>query len=301
MTWTFPLPRVPAQTPTVPELRRLTVHTLRTLAERTRGGACPVASAPAPRALATGWPHWHPWPELFVQLAGGSRFATPDGEVRVETQHCLVIPPLLAHREHVARPRGGFANLVFGLSGRQLIYHLTVAVADGDRRRLHVLQPDMIEPANPQLGLAALIGLSTAADEDARAGWLLAFCAWTASAIETAPPPGFTGSERIRRTHGLILARLGSATLSVVQLGAWVGCHPDHLGRLFRHETGETIVGHIRRQRLERARELLADENLRVADVARLVGMPDPAYFSRVFRRTYGVPPGTARQTSLVG
>ena len=124
---------------------------------------------------------------------------------------------------------------------------------------------------------------------------MLAFCAWAAAAIERAPPPGQSGSERIRRTRELILARLASPALSVVELGAWVGCHPDHLARLFRKETSQTIVGHIRSVRLARARELLADPALRVIDVARRVGMPVPAYFSRVYRRAFGVAPAADR------
>lgn len=292
----------PPAAPPVADMRQGVASALRALAAQVRRGACPVAIAPAPSAPALGWSHWHPWPELFVQLAGGSRFATPVGDVRVEAGNCLLMPPMFAHVEHVGWQKKGFANLVFIISDQRMAYHLALASDASPAARPHVAQPDLIEAADHQLGRAALLGLArsgAAGAEDARAGWLLAFCTWAAAAIDAAAPPGFSGSERVLRTRELVVARLGSAALTVPQLGAWMGCHPDHLARMFRRETGETLVGHIRRQRLERARELLANRELAVADVARLVGLPDPAYFSRVFRKAYGIPPGAARRAVL--
>ena len=301
MTWTFPIQRVPVLAPPIPQLRQFVGQALQAIASTVRQGACPVRVGPAPSAPTAGWSHWHPWPELFLQIAGESRFNTPNGELAVASGSCLVMPPLLAHQEFSKSAANAFCNVVFTLYDRRLTYHLALLDATGDySHRPWVAQPDLIEPADYQLGLAALMGLTKAgADEDARAGWLLAFCTWAMSAIAAAPPPGFTGSERVRRTQELVHARLGSAALSVVQLGIWVGCHHDHLARLFRNETGETVVGYIRRVRLERARDLLADPGLRIADVARLVGLPDPTYFSRAYRRVYGLPPGAARRVVL--
>jgi AraC-like DNA-binding protein len=286
--------------PSIPELRSLALAALQHHARALRTGACPIAIAPVPAsasaAPAPGWEHWHPWPELFLQLTGASRFKAPDGDLSLSAGHWLLFPPRSAHAEHLGCPRQQFSNLVFTLQGGRLAYHVATAVAGFEQPR--VVQPDSLPTTEALLGQAALQGLSRSGgtgDEHARAGWLLAFCAWAIGILQGAPSPGFSGSERVRRVRELITARLGSAELSVSQLGAWVGCHPDHLARLFRRETGETLVGHLRRRRLERARELLADPELRIADVARLVGLPDPAYFSRVFRRDQGQAPSVAR------
>lgn len=101
---------------------------------------------------------------------------------------------------------------------------------------------------------------------------------------------------RVQRARALIAARADSAHCTVAQVATWVGCHPDHLARLFRQETGETLVGHIRRLRLERARELLQDPGRRVSEAARLAGFADPAYFCRVWRRHFGTTPGEDRR-----
>lgn len=301
MTWTFPIRLVPSTAPSVPEFRRLAILALETIAAEVRSGSCPVAIAPVPVAPSPGWSHWHPWPELFLQLSGSSRFDTPIGDVHVEGGNCLVMPPLFAHHEYLGRSQAKFCNFVFTIIDCRFAYHMALP-SPVIGTRPHVAQPDLIDPADHHLGLAALVGLAKSGapgQEDARAGWLLAFCAWAATAIAAAPPPGFSGSERVRRTHELVRARLGSAELSVGQLGTWIGCHPDHLARLFRQETGETIVGHIRRQRLERARDLLLDHDVSIADIGRLVGFPDPTYFSRIYRHMYGIPPGTMRRAAL--
>lgn len=51
------------------------------------------------------------------------------------------------------------------------------------------------------------------------------------------------------------------------------------------------ISDYIRRQRLEKAKKLLASTELSVAQIAGSVGIPDANYFTRIFRQTQGVTP----------
>ena len=59
----------------------------------------------------------------------------------------------------------------------------------------------------------------------------------------------------------------------------------------FRRVTGTTPVQYIIRQRLENAQELLTDSNLSVAQIAEQCGFTDPFYFSRCFRKHFGISP----------
>ena len=61
--------------------------------------------------------------------------------------------------------------------------------------------------------------------------------------------------------------------------------------RLFRQVTGTTPLQYIIRQRLENARELLEESDLSVTQIAEQCGFSDPFYFSRCFRKHYGVAP----------
>ena len=63
----------------------------------------------------------------------------------------------------------------------------------------------------------------------------------------------------------------------------------------------EGIAAEIRRQRLERARELLLDASRQrsVAEIAVAVGLPNAAHFSRLFRAHYGHTPSDLRASAV--
>ncbi len=292
MTWTFPIPLLSREMP-IPILRDLLARVCGDLIARLESGDQPCAVGPAPAKPEGG--HWHSFPELFIQLTGRSRFLTPHGELAVGAGSCLLLPPLLAHQERVDRKAGAFANIVIWLTGRRLSYHLALPI-EKDPNCPGVMRPDFIEDDALVTAVDCLAGLARGREpEVAGRGLLLATCGLVRAALLAAPPPGKEGSDRVRLARGIIDSRLGSTQFSIGALAEWVGCHPDHLTRTFRKETGETLVAYIQRQRLERARALVADPRLRVRDIARLVGFADPAYFCRVWRRRYGSSPGAAR------
>ncbi len=65
---------------------------------------------------------------------------------------------------------------------------------------------------------------------------------------------------------------------------------------------GTTVAAWIRHRRLERCRKDLADPAFSTAPVSAVAvrwGLPDSAHFSRLFRRTYGLPPAEYRRACL--
>jgi len=79
--------------------------------------------------------------------------------------------------------------------------------------------------------------------------------------------------------------------LPVAEIAASAGCSVATAQRLFSRYTGLSVLAWLRRRRLDEAALLLRTTSLRVNEVARLVGYPDPLYFSRVFAAAHGVPP----------
>lgn len=63
----------------------------------------------------------------------------------------------------------------------------------------------------------------------------------------------------------------------------------------FRKAIGRTIHEEIQRVRLERAKRLLIETDLPMSDVAQAAGFAGASYFSKVFHRTLGYPPGDYR------
>jgi AraC-like DNA-binding protein len=93
---------------------------------------------------------------------------------------------------------------------------------------------------------------------------------------------------------------LGDPALGPTSIAAAHFISPRYLHRLFRAE-GCTVSAWIRRARLERCRRDLADPALAretILAVATRWGMPDAAYFSRIFRAAYGCSPREFRASS---
>jgi AraC-like DNA-binding protein len=69
----------------------------------------------------------------------------------------------------------------------------------------------------------------------------------------------------------------------------------NHLGRLFKSAIGKTPIQYLLDVRMEAARQLLRTD-LKIAEVARLIGIEDAYYFSRAFKRVHGTSPAQYRQ-----
>lgn len=78
---------------------------------------------------------------------------------------------------------------------------------------------------------------------------------------------------------------------TLMELGDRFHTHPVYLGQLFRKETGVSFSSYVNRYRIEQAKKLLRETNLKVNQVAREVGYWEAAYFYRQFRKYVGVSP----------
>lgn len=83
--------------------------------------------------------------------------------------------------------------------------------------------------------------------------------------------------------------------LTVADLAATVHLSPSRLAHLFREATGEAPIQMLLHLRLRQAARLLEFSTLGVAEIAAEVGFESPFYFSRQFRRQFGVSPAAYR------
>lgn len=117
--------------------------------------------------------------------------------------------------------------------------------------------------------------------------------AWSdAQAQETALP----GSLELMMTF---IRHHIAETLTVARVAEAARCSETTAQRLFSRHVGESMQAWIRHVRLREAAGLLRTTGLRVNEVAQLVGYPDPLYFSRAFRRVYGVAPSRFAHATL--
>ena len=71
---------------------------------------------------------------------------------------------------------------------------------------------------------------------------------------------------------------------------------PSHFCALFSRQFGVPPREYAMRLRLQRGAQLLANRDLAISEVAEMTGCPDALYFSRLFRKRYGMSPSKFRR-----
>ena len=76
--------------------------------------------------------------------------------------------------------------------------------------------------------------------------------------------------------------------VGIDELAASLYTSRSRLCAVFKTETGESLGNYMRRRRMERAQDLLADSSLSIAQIAELLGFPQQAAFARAFKAANG-------------
>lgn len=84
--------------------------------------------------------------------------------------------------------------------------------------------------------------------------------------------------------------------ISIAQIAERLQVTPNYLSALFHKKNGITFVKYLTKIRLLRAKELLADPDMRVQQVAELVGYTSTRHFTKVFTSYFGYYPSEQRK-----
>lgn len=84
--------------------------------------------------------------------------------------------------------------------------------------------------------------------------------------------------------------------LSVQDVSDYMQMTASHLISIFKDSTGKTIKQYVTEYRMEKAKELLRNNRLKVLDVASQVGYKDGEHFAKIFRKTTGMTPSDYRE-----
>ena len=79
--------------------------------------------------------------------------------------------------------------------------------------------------------------------------------------------------------------------LSLNQVADHVSFSANHLSTVFHQEYGQSFVKYLTDFRMNKAKKLLRETDMRSADVCYEVGYKDPHYFSSIFKKTQGMTP----------
>lgn len=106
---------------------------------------------------------------------------------------------------------------------------------------------------------------------------------------QTGGGPIHREAERLK----LLIERFAFDGVSLSDIYDKLTLSPSHSEALFNKAYGMSPNAYRINLRMNRARQLLATTKMNVGEVSRQVGIDDPLYFSRIFKKRFGSPPST--------
>lgn len=88
--------------------------------------------------------------------------------------------------------------------------------------------------------------------------------------------------------------------LSVQKIANHFYFSPNYLCSMFKKATGKTLNDYITEVRIEKAKQLLKDNSIKLYEIAERVGLGDPNYFSALFKKKVGMTPSEFRERYYV-
>ncbi len=95
----------------------------------------------------------------------------------------------------------------------------------------------------------------------------------------------------VSRVKQYILENFHNPKLSLQSVADALYINSSYLSAMFKRETGETLIDHVTRLRIEKALEIIKREDIHGYEVASKVGYSDPHYFSVCFKKLMGQSP----------
>ncbi len=102
----------------------------------------------------------------------------------------------------------------------------------------------------------------------------------------------------VRQAISYIEEHLADCMLNVPMVAENTGISVQHLNRLFKKDTGNTVADYISFHRIERAQKLLSESGYTITHIAELTGYNSTATFNRNFKRYVGLSPSEFREFS---
>lgn len=87
--------------------------------------------------------------------------------------------------------------------------------------------------------------------------------------------------------------------LSLEQLSSYFRYSPSHLSMLFQKETGVSPISYFLRLKIQKACQYIELTDMKLNEIAMILGFEEPAYFSRLFTKIMGMSPSAYRKKEI--
>lgn len=104
-----------------------------------------------------------------------------------------------------------------------------------------------------------------------------------------------TAGKRLALQAAYYIREHSEQKFSLSEIAGALFVNGNYLARVFKHETGHTLLWYHNAVRCENARKMLLETKLSVAEIGSAVGYISPAHFSHQFKKITGVSPSEWR------
>ncbi|MBK1895205.1 helix-turn-helix domain-containing protein [Chryseobacterium paridis] len=133
-------------------------------------------------------------------------------------------------------------------------------------------------------------------DTDLISSYLQTFLAEVKSIIQDLPPIILTTNETTAFHFRKAITQYVNSIHSIQEYADMLHVSPNHLNKSVKMATGKTASSIINETLTMEARSLLSNTQLSIADIAFSLGIEDPSYFTRFFKKHSGVSPNQYRK-----
>jgi AraC-like DNA-binding protein len=120
---------------------------------------------------------------------------------------------------------------------------------------------------------------------------------WSNHGTKTKPFQGGLPAARLRRVEEFLMAHLAE-DIGLDDLAAIADLSAKHFARAFRQSTGVPPHRWLIERRIDRAKALLIEDGLNLAEIALACGFADQSHFTAAFRKSVGATPAIFRRES---
>lgn len=250
-------------------------------------------------------PHWHNHLELILSSKGTSDVFINGVRYTFYQYDILVVPPGGLHSIHVRN--SDYIAVVVGdlllssMAHDPHVSHLVLPFFAADAFLPLHIRPDCSAYAEVKPMLDKLI-FEEAKKEVGFEAIIKAQLCMLFGALMRCYPNRFTwqqgmlnpSTKMIKKTLEYISMHY-TEKITLADMGKMVNLSLQHFSRLFKAYTGKTLIDYLTFLRLEQARFLLTTTTLPITIIPERTGFCNSNYFSRVFRKYYGMTPSAAR------
>lgn len=232
--------------------------------------------------------HWHDRMELIRLHSGRLQVGYGDNTAMMEAGHIYIVPPKTPHAVRLMSETVEYDVLMFDVrwfyNETEVCQSRLQAIFDG-RARFEMTTGE-------QQVISCFDRLFAICEEDSMEavamGYQLLQRLMDYAITEVSRSP--RGDETIRQILSYMEENFAQ-DLGVEELAERCGYSSAHFCRKFKEITWLTPMNYLRIYRLEEAARQLRQGRGSVSSIALACGFPDPNYFTRCFKKHFGIPP----------